>query len=113
MPFCAPQIVFSSVHTSASAGFTDTFTPAGNGLYRITVAAVGITGNPDTDSISFGGVFTDAAGGEADYSIVAQPSLATTVSREFFLNPSTPVALTAAPTGTLTFNTWFIVEQLA
>lgn len=113
MPFCAPQIVFTSVHTAASAGFTDTFTPSSSGLFRITIAAAGITGDPATNSVSFGGTFTDAAGQGIGFAVTGGPHLTSAESSEFFLNTSTPVALSAVLTGSFMFDTWFVVEQLA
>lgn len=117
MPFCAPQIVYSSVHVAATTGFTDTFTPSGSGLYRITVNVSAYNGNASYPSVRFGATITDAVGSVVGPSVSASAGPTTVGSADesfsFFLNASTPVSFVANVTGTLDFDTWFIVEQLA
>ena len=115
MPACVPQIAFSSVHVSQTSTVSDTFTVPSDGLYRITINA-SVYADVSYPSMTFGGVITDGVGGSVNFQTGAYsgPSHGTSASSSyvFFFTSGQTVTLSSTLTGSPTYNTQFIVEQL-
>lgn len=119
MPFCAAQIVFSSVRESQTSPVTDTFTFTSAGLYRITFAlSLHESSTPDGAELRFGGLIVDKNNANVGPSVLVDSSPAnggaSSTSLTFFFNAGQSITLsTSVPFGSPIFDTATIVEQLA
>lgn len=117
MPFCAPQIVFSSVRMSQTGTFTDTFIAAVKGLYRVTIN-LDVHVSASNPSLDFGGSVTEVYGQSVNFAVSSGASASigqsSATSYDFSLAAGATVALSPSSlVGSPTFDTQFVVEQLA